>query len=260
MAEFYDYIRVYGLPSDPEERFQGLGAAAMYNAVAAQPVSGGAPATQSGETTTGGGTPETPEPTAEQVPVELWNSQNVTISKQSEFAMQVAQSFIAKRDHLPDVDDNLFDKLKDLSVQVFLEFMAPWLVATIAGAPIAVLVEAVVVIGLYSYRYIKNMYNAGYQLCVQIANENATMTAIPNSVVNYDLRNKTLLHHEESLKNLIAYVNKEEEHVRNTFPSDQFSALIQAIQDLRFNGASLQFPDGHVFTMVGHTVSQETNE
>lgn len=263
MAEFYELIRIYGLPESDTEEFQGLGAAALYNADDAQPFSGGqdVPDTSgSGSGTgSGGGTEGTEEePIIIGVPAELWEAQNGTIGKQSGFAMQVAQSYIDKRDHLPDVDDNLFEQLKDLSVEVFLNFFAPWLVATVVGAPIAVLVEAVVILGIYSYRYIKNMYNAGYQLCVQIANENSVMTAIPNSVVNYELRNKTLLHHEESLKNLVAYVNQEEEHVRNIFPSDQFSELVQAVKDLRFNGASLQFPSGHVFSMVGGVVSEET--
>ena len=38
---YYDRIRIYGLPESEEERFQGLGAAAIYNDTEAQPVSGG---------------------------------------------------------------------------------------------------------------------------------------------------------------------------------------------------------------------------
>ena len=40
---YIDYIRIYGLPAGKDEVFQGLGAAALYNAADAQPVSGGEP-------------------------------------------------------------------------------------------------------------------------------------------------------------------------------------------------------------------------
>lgn len=40
---YYDYIRIFGLPESEQECLQGLGAAALYNAADAQPVSGGDP-------------------------------------------------------------------------------------------------------------------------------------------------------------------------------------------------------------------------
>ena len=53
---FYNYIRVYGLAESELEEFQGLGAAALYNAKSAQPLSGGS---EQGSLGTGGGTTPT---------------------------------------------------------------------------------------------------------------------------------------------------------------------------------------------------------
>lgn len=64
---YYDYIRIYGLADSDIEQFQGLGAAAMYNAPSARPASGGAPLT--------GG--ETPKDNGNTVNIAaVWNVQN----------------------------------------------------------------------------------------------------------------------------------------------------------------------------------------
>lgn len=50
---YYDFVRIYGLADSDTETFQGLGAAALYNARTSQPVSGG----EEGSGTGGGGVP-----------------------------------------------------------------------------------------------------------------------------------------------------------------------------------------------------------
>ena len=257
---YTDYIRIFGLPENEQECFQGLGAAALYNAADAQPVSGGA----AGATTT-----TTSEP-ADTLPQALWDTQTAVINRQSDFLMTISGTYAEKLANLPQQPSwwsVLADSLIEYTVGGIAEYLGSHFIGEAAEDAAAIVSRANVVrqviaflteFAFNAWEYLKKYYNDSGKICMQMKEENNALAALTKSESNYLLRTSTLTQHEATIKNLIELIDALEKDMQNALPKDSMSALIQAIQDLRFNGASLQFPDGHVFTMVGATVTQET--
>lgn len=273
MAEFYDLIRVYGLPESKDECFQGLGAAALYNVAADAPFSGGQePPTASGSGAgSGGGSSEEPieEPVVETLPDALWTAQTEVIKRQSDFLMTISGTYADKLKALPQqpswwtvLGDSLLAWGVDELLGIFIHGADAAADATPVSRALEMFVSFLVEFTFNAWDYIKDYYNETGKICMQMKSENDALCALPNSRDNYLLRTATLQQHDATSKNLIELIDALEQDLRRAMqplPQD-FTALVQAIQDLRFNGSSLQFPDGHVFTMVGGTVSQETPE
>lgn len=277
MAEFYDLIRVYGLPESKDECFQGLGAAALYNVAADAPFSGGQDAPTASGSGSGGGSSEEPvePPVVETLPDALWTAQTEVIKRQSDFFMTISGTYAEKLKALPQ-QPGWGSVLWDTIVEYSIGWIGDTLVTRLAGKVVETAAETTARLNIIrqvaafvteflvnAWSYIKDYYNETGKICMQMTAENDALCDLPNSRENYSLRTATLQQHDATAKNLIELVDELERKIQDTIPpnmSQDFTALVQAIQDLRFNGASLQFPNGHVFTMVGGTVSQETPE
>lgn len=267
MAEFYDLIRVYGSQESQEESFQGLGAAALYNSGAAQPQSGEGDitvTTTGGGVTTGGGA--SPAEDAPELPETLWNMQTEVIKRQSDFLMTISGTYAEKMAALPQ-QPSWWGVVGESAVEYAVGWLANFALARWVGEAaeattrVTVIREIVSFLSEFAFNawdYVKKYYNDTGKICLQMKAENDALCALERSFANYGLRTNTLNQHEATMKNLIDLIDTIERDMQRALPQQEsMAALIQAIQDLRFNGASLQFPDGHVFTMVGATVSQE---
>lgn len=260
MADYFDFIRIYGDEQNPTEIYQGLGAAGMYNDDDAQPESGAAGADEGGEAAAA---------ESSKFPDELWETQTEVINRQSEFLMTISGTYADKLAALPQ-QPSWWTVLLDSAV----DYGVGWITDTILGKVLEGATEAAEVtqkvnvirqilaflteFAFNAWDYIKKYYNDTGLICMQMKEENNALTKLPKSAENYALRTNTLLQHETTVKNLIELIDVLEKDMKNALPQDSLAALVQAVKDLRFNGESLQFPDGHVFTMVGATVTQET--
>lgn len=208
---YTDYIRIYGLPQNREECFQGLGAAALYNATEAQPVSGGSPAEQN---TTTGSTPEplTPEKT-EAFSSELWTAQSNLLDQQSVYLDDVKATFAEKRQNLnvgfdmkSFVESDIFKWLTDIAIKKIVDLVTDVIPGVQDDLIFDTLVEfAPKAIGS-GLIWLNKQYLAGSQLCERMKEENALLTTVKKSFEYYRLRSDIITQHDETIQSLLSQI------------------------------------------------------
>ena len=206
--EFYDYIRIYGLPANEGECFQGLGAAALYNAAESQPVSGGQPATQPG---TGTGTGETPN--ALTISADLWAAQTNLIEQQSAYLDDIKDTFATMRENLnvsftmkQFTDSNAFKFMADLAVKKVTDWLTDaW--PGLADDPIldTISTYAPKAIG-WGLVWLHKQLLAGSIMCERMKEENLQLVALVHSLDMYKLRSDIITQHDLTIQSLLAQV------------------------------------------------------
>ena len=205
---YTDYIRIFGLPESEQECFQGLGAAALYNAADAQPVSGGATT----PTTTTGETPLTPEKT-EEFSTELWTAQSNLIEQQNAYLDDVKATFADKRQNLnvgfdmkSFVESDIFKWLTDIAIKKIVDLVTDIIPGVKDDLIFDTLVEfAPKAIGS-GLIWLNKQYLAGSQLCERMKEENSLLKSVKKSFEYYRLRSDIITQHDETIQSLLSQI------------------------------------------------------
>lgn len=206
---YYDYIRIFGLPESEQECFQGLGAAALYNAADAQPVSGGA---AGATTTTTVETPLTPEKT-EEFSSELWTAQSNLIEQQNAYLDDVKATFADKRQNLnvgfdmkSFVESDIFKWLTDIAIKKIVDLATD----IIPGVKDDLIFDTVVQFAPKAIGsgliWLNKQYLAGSQLCERMKEENSLLKSVKKSFEYYRLRSDIITQHDETIQSLLSQI------------------------------------------------------
>ena len=202
-------------------------------------------------------------------PEALWATQTEVVKRQSDFLTTISGTYAEKLAALPQ-QPSWWGVLFDSAVEYAVGWLGDTLVGAVVGTAanaaeatqklnvIRQLVAFSTEFAFNAWDYVKTYYNDTGLICMQMKAENDALCALPRSRENYALRAQTLIQHDATMKNLIELIDALEKDAQKALPQESLTALVQAVQDLRFNGTSLQFPNGHVVTMVGPTITQET--
>lgn len=208
---YYDLIRIYGLPENEQEQFQGLGAAALYNDELAQPVSGGDSKTDVDVTTpTAPTTPETPET---ELPVALWTAQNNLITQQSAYLDDIKDTFTTIREELnvgftmkQFTESNAFKFVSDLAVKKLTDWITdawPGLADDAILDTISTYAPKAMGWGLV---WLHKQLLAGGLLCERMKEENTQLLILPQSFDGYKLRSDIISQHDLTIQSLLSQV------------------------------------------------------
>lgn len=206
MAEFYDFIRIYGLPESALEEFQGLAAAAMYNAGDAQPFSGG----QEVPDTSGSGSevePETPE--VETFPATLWEAQAGVITQQSAFIKKIQEDFEKKFDETPTMDEIT----QTTFIEEFIEWVAGRVVSYFWGPTAGEIAEFAVALSCLAIKLLNALLQESIEICNALVIENDALLTLANSRENYFLRSQALSQHDNCIANILTSITTTENQI-----------------------------------------------
>lgn len=208
MAEFYEFIRIYGLPESAGEEFQGLGAAAMYNAADAQPFSGGqdVPDTSgSGSGSGSGGDTETPE----EFSATLWEAQAGVITQQSAFITKIQEDFKKKYDETPTMDEIT----QTTFIEEFIEWLAGRVVAYFWGPTAGQIAEFSVALACLAIKLLNVLLQESIEICDALVKENNELLTLATSRENYLLRSQIISQHDNSIANILASIATTEDQL-----------------------------------------------
>lgn len=218
---YYDWIRIYGLPDSEKEAFQGLGAAAMYNAAGSQPLSGGQPGG------TPGGTPGEPETTPTKIPETLWTAQNNLIQQQSAYLSDIKETFTQKRDEMGDsfdmkgfTESDTFKALVGAAVKKIIDLITdviPGVVDDVIVDTIASYAPRAIGWGLV---WLKKHYTAGAVLCERMKEENGELLNLSASLEAYRLRSQIISQHDMTIQSLLSHVAQVESQLAEDMNAD----------------------------------------
>ena len=241
---YYDFIRIYGLPSSDAEVFQGLGAAANYNGAEGQPVSGG------------GGVPALPaagDAAAGAIPPALWAAQTVTIQRQSDFLRTLSGTYAEKLAALP-AQPGWWAVVGDSVLEWFTGNLTDWLLdgfvgdVVDAGADVLMKINIIKQIADFliefsfnAWDYVKLYYNEVSKICMDMVSENDALCQLEPSYQHYDVRNATQQQHDATMKNIVALIDALEKDMKNALPNDEMKQLVSGIEALQFNDQEIDF-------------------
>ena len=235
---YTDYIRIYGLPESEQECFQGLGAAALYNAADAQPVSGGA----TGGTTTGGTTTEQ----ALTISAELWTAQSNLITQQSSYLSDIKATFTTKREELKVgftmqqfTESSVFKYLADIAVSKVTD----WITDAYPGVADDAMLDTIAkyapkAIG-WALVWLDKQFLAGGLLCDRMIEENNRLITMTNAFDYYKLRSDIVSQHDLTIQSLLSQVALVETQLQTggadlTGLNDTLSGALYAKYDPKF--------------------------
>lgn len=202
MAEYYDFIRVYGTPENPAETFQGMGAAGTYNAPTSQPLSG----TATDEDTTAE-TPNAPE----KCPDLLWKAQDVVIERQIGYMKDIKDTYADRRQHLQGFSMANFVKSEWFKWAV--ESLLKLIPGEMDDAIYRLVQEhGVKVIG-WCLVWLQKAYYAGSLLLAAMADENAYLKTLSPTMEHYRLRSQIITQHDQSIQSMMQQVALAEKQV-----------------------------------------------
>ena len=204
MVEYYDFIRIYGTPENPDEEFQGMGAAGTYNAPESQPISGQA---ESSDTS---GSADSPN-AAEKCPELLWKAQDFLLERQISFMKDIQETYADRRKNLQGFSMSNFVKSK------WFKWAVESLLKLIPGEmddAIYQLVQdhGVKVIG-WCLEWLQKAYYAGSMLCAAMADENAYLKTLTPTLDHYRLRSQIITQHDQSMQSMLQQVALAEKQV-----------------------------------------------
>lgn len=200
---YTDYIRIFGLPENEQECFQGLGAAALYNAADSQPVSGGT-------TTTNGTTEDVKNLT---ISAELWKAQGNLIAQQSSYLSDIKTTFTAKREDLKVgftmkqfTESGVFKYLADIAVSKITD----WITDAYPGVADDAILDTIAkyapkAIG-WALVWLDKQFLAGGILCDRMIEENNQLLIMTNSYDYYKLRSDIISQHDLTVQSLLSQV------------------------------------------------------
>ena len=204
---YYDYIRVYGMSSSSLEVFQGLGAAAMYNAQDDQPLSGG-DATATAEA---GGSPQTPE--SEKFPEPLWVAQSNLIEQQNAYLDDIKDTFTKKREEMGDTFDmksftesDTFKGLVSAGAKKIIDIITDFIPGKIDDIIVDTLASyAPSAIG-WGLVWLKRQFIAGAILCERMKEENSQLLTLSRALETYRLRSQVISQHDGTIQSLLSQI------------------------------------------------------
>lgn len=206
--EFYEFIRIYGLPAGGGECFQGLGAAALYNVAESQPVSGGQPATQPG---TGTGCPGTETTTYPPCPEKLWTAQNELIRRQIAYMKDIKETYAERRVELQGFN------MREFVNSDWFAWAVAQLLKLIPGSVDDAVYQLVQKYALktlgWCLCWLQKAYLAGSLLLAAMADENAYLLELEATIENYRLRSTIITQHDQSIQSLLQQVSLAEAQV-----------------------------------------------
>lgn len=223
MAEYYDYIRVYGLAESQLECFQGLGAAALYNAEDSQPLSGGQELPETSTTTT----PPGENLAVIECPAGLWQAQSEVITQQSSYLDDIRSTFISKRENLGvgfDIQEftesSIFKWLADVAVKKIVDLVTDF----IPGVADDVIVDTIATyapkaIG-WGLVWLHKQFLAGAALCERMQAENSQLLELKASIDMYRLRSDIISQHDLTIQSLLAQVAQVEAQIMKDVTSE----------------------------------------
>lgn len=210
---YYDLIRIYGLPDNEQEQFQGLGAAALYNAEKDQPVSGGAPATQDEGGTGTGSNPIDGESPPSEIPADLWTAQGNLITQQNAYLDDIKDTFTTIREQLnvgftmqQFTESNAFKFMADLAVKKLTDWITdawPGLADDAILDTISTYAPKAMGWGLV---WLHKQLLAGGILCERMKEENLQLLNLSSSFDGYKLRSDIISQHDLTVQSLLAQV------------------------------------------------------
>lgn len=204
MAEYYDFIRIYGTQETPVEEFQGMGAAGTYNEPEAQPISGQAVSNETG------GSSDSPN-AAEKCPELLWKAQDLVLERQISYMKDIKDTYADRRQHLQGFNMNTFVNSK------WFKWAVENLLTLIPGEmddAIYKLVQehGVKVIG-WCLVWLQKAYYAGSLLCAAMADENAYLKTLTPTIEHYKLRAQIITQHDQSMQVMMQQVALAEKQI-----------------------------------------------
>ena len=202
MADYFDFIRIYGLPESPQELFQGMGAAKMYNADDAQPLSGG-----------GFEGSEAPGSSVVKISDDLWRSQSTLIEQQNAYLDDIKTTFAEKREDLnvgfsirEFTNSNAFKFLADMAVKKVTD----WITDAWPGLADDAILDN---IAKYAPRaigwgvvWLHKQFLAGGILCERMKEENLQLLPLAKSFDGYRLRSDIITQHDLTIQSLLSQV------------------------------------------------------
>ena len=204
MAEYYDFIRIYGTPENPAEEFQGLGAAGTYNAPESQPISGEA---ESGSTETA------VDRSGVSISDDLWRSQSSLIEQQNAYLDDIKATFAEKREDLnvgfsirEFTQSNAFKYLADIAVKKVTDWITdawPGLADDAVLDTIAKYAPRAIGWGVV---WLHKQFLAGGILCERMKEENLQLLPLAKSFDGYRLRSDILTQHDLTIQSLLSQV------------------------------------------------------
>lgn len=204
MAEYYDFIRIYGTPENPDEEFQGMGAAGTYNTPEAQPVSGEA---ESGSTETA------VDRSGVTISDDLWRAQSSLIEQQNAYLDDIKATFAEKREDLnvgfsikEFTQSNAFKYLADIAVKKVTD----WITDAWPGIADDAILDN---IAKYAPRaigwgvvWLHKQFLAGAILCERMKEENLQLLPLAKSFEGYRLRSDVITQHDLTIQSLLSQV------------------------------------------------------
>lgn len=227
---FYDYIRIYGLPESDAEEFQGLCAAALYNAADAQPNSGGN-ADVNSETDAD----DSADPGVT-ISEGLWTAQSNLITQQSAYLDDIKATFTEKREDLhvsftmkQFTESKPFKYLADIAVKKVTD----WLTDAYPGVADDAILDT---IATYTPKamgwalvWLDKQFLAGGILCERMKEENTQLLTMTSSFDAYKLRSEILSQHDLTVQSLLSQVALVEGQVRTGGETDLSQILNGAL-------------------------------
>lgn len=198
---YYDLIRIYGLPENEKEQFQGLGAAEVYNAEEDQPVSGGAPATQTG----GGSEGQQPE-VKTPCPEKLWTAQDELLKRQCVYLKDIKETYAERRIELQGFN------MREFTQSEWFKWAIDAMLKLIPGNADDFIFELVQKYALktigWCLVWLQKAYLSGSLLCAAMYDENCyLLTELDKTLENYAMRSTIITQHDLSIQSLLQQVS-----------------------------------------------------
>ena len=226
---YYDLIRIYGWPDNEQEQFQGLGAAALYNANEAQPVSGGDSKTDVDVTTPT--TPTTPETPEEELPDALWEAQAVVIQQQSAFVKKIQEDFKKKFDETPTMDEIT----QTTFIEEFIEWVAGRVVSYFWGPTAGEIAEFAVALSCLAIKLLNALLQESIEICNALVKENDALLTLTKSRDDYILRSQIISQHDNCIANILTSITTTESQL---IQSRQLDEMVRRNEIATFEGTN----------------------